>query len=148
MDRAFERVRLTGWNDPVGAYAAVAETLFWVDVVDAQLRHRHRPHYEAALSEQDQDLGRMLSGLRFARNRITHEVDEVGYVLAKAKRPDSFAATWTWQWLRPRPGERQASLHRDYQEMVAGRDVVETLLILTVFLGGAHNRMWPDQIEE
>jgi hypothetical protein len=24
MDRAFERVRSTGWNDPVGAYAAVA----------------------------------------------------------------------------------------------------------------------------
>jgi hypothetical protein len=84
----------------------------------------------------------MLSGLLFARNRITHEVDEVGYLLAEAKQPDGFAAAWTWQSLRPRPGQRQASLHRDYQETIAGRDVVETLLAVTVFLGAARNRMW------
>jgi hypothetical protein len=84
----------------------------------------------------------MLSGLRFARNRITHEVDEVGYVLAAAKQPDSFAATWTWQSLPPRPDERQTALHQLYQQAIAGRDVVATLLEVTVFLGAARNRMW------
>jgi len=45
--RAFERVRETGWDDPVGAYASVAETLFWVDVVDEQLKCKYRSHYES-----------------------------------------------------------------------------------------------------
>jgi hypothetical protein len=135
MDRAFERVRSTGWNDPVGAYAAVAETMYWIDVVDEQLRKKYRPHYEATLAEQHGDLSRMLRGLLFARNRITHEVDEIGYSAAKAKRPDSFSAAWTWQSLPPRPSERQAALHRDYQETIAGRDVVKTLL--TVDPGGS-----------
>jgi hypothetical protein len=142
MDRAFERVRAAGWNDPVGAYAAIAETLFWIDVVDEQLRQHHRRHYEATLAEQHEDICQMLSGLLFARNRITHEVDEVGYILGAAKRPDTFAAAWTWQTLPPRPGGRQVRLHRHYQETIAGRDAVETLLAVTIFLGTTRNRMW------
>jgi hypothetical protein len=148
MYRACERFRSTGWNDPVGGYAAVAETLFWIDVVDEQLKEKYRPHYEATLAAEVDDVGRMLRGLLFARNRITHEVDEIGYIIANAKRPDSFAAAWTWQPLRPRPGERQAALHHDYQETIAGRDVVETLLTVTVFLGAARNRMWQHYREE
>jgi hypothetical protein len=142
MDRGFERVRAAGWNDPVGAYAAVAETLFWIDVVDEQLRQKHRRHYEATLAGQRDDLRQMLSGLLFARNRITHEVDEVGYILAVAKRADTFAASWTWQSLPPRPGGDQAVLHQHYQETIAGRDVVKTLLAVTIFLGTTRNRMW------
>jgi hypothetical protein len=148
MNRAFERVRSTGWNDPVGAYAAVAETLFWIDIVDEQHRKKYRQHYEATLAEQHDDVGRMVCGLLFARNRITHEVDEIGYIIGKTKRPDSFSATWMWQSLPPRPGEKQATLHRDYQETIAGRDVVETLLTVTVFLGAARNRMWQHYREE
>ncbi|MFI5036671.1 MAG: hypothetical protein ACHQFZ_10760 [Acidimicrobiales bacterium] len=142
MCRALERVRDTGWNDPLGAYASVAETLFWIDVVDEQLKRKHRPHYEATLADQPEDVARMLKGLLFARNRITHEVDEVAYLLATAKGPDGFAANWTWQPLPPRPDERQGALHSDYEAVIAGRDVVDTLLIVTVFLGQARNRMW------
>lgn len=142
MDRSFERVRSIGWNDPVGAYAAIAETLFWIDVVDEHLRTRYQLHYRSTLGEQREDLALMLGGLRFARNRITPEVDEVGYVFAMAKRPHGFDATWTWRSLPPRPGERQAELHRHYERVIAGGDVVETLLIVTVFLGTVRNRMW------
>lgn len=142
MDRSFERVRSIGWNDPVGAYAAIAETLFWIDVVDNQLRTKYELHYEATLGEYHEDVASMLGGLRFARNRITHEVDEVGYVFATAKKPNGFDATWTWRSLSPRPGERQAVLHGDYERVIAGGDVVETLLIVTVFLGTVRNRMW------
>jgi hypothetical protein len=145
MDRAFERVRSTGWNDPVGAYGALAETLSWISIVDEQLNQKYRFHYEVVLAEEGEDIRRMLSGLLFARNRITHEVDEVGYILAAAKEPDSFAAAWTWQSLSPRPGERQAALHRDYQEVLAGRDVVKTLLLVTILLGTIRNRTWQDR---
>ena len=69
----------------------------------------------------------MLAALCFARNRITHELDEVGYVFATAKRPDGCAAAWTRRSLPPRPGQRQAVLHGDYERAIAGRDVVKTL---------------------
>lgn len=142
MYRALERFRSTGWDDPIGAYAAVAETLFWVDVVDEQLNLKHRPHYEMTLAEQPKDFAQMLKGLLFARNRITHEVDQVSYFLAKADGPAGFAAKWTWQSLAPRPGDKQRSLHRAYEAVIVGCDVTETLLAVTVFLGQVKSRMW------
>jgi hypothetical protein len=142
MNRAVVRVRETGWNDPIGAYAAVAETLFWIDVVDEQLRRKYGSHYKETLGEQTEDVARMMSGLLFARNRITHEVDQVGYLLATAKGPAGFTANWTWQSLPSRPGDRQENRHSDYESAIAGRDVVTTLLATTVFLGQARNRMW------
>jgi hypothetical protein len=142
MYRAFERVRSTGWNDPVGEYAFVSETLFWVSVIDEQLRTKFLPHYETALAEHHEEMVRMLRGLRYARNRITHEVDGVAYVLAEAEGPDGFGANWTWQSLEPRPGERQSALHLDYEALIAGHDVVETLQTVTMFLGQARNSIW------
>jgi hypothetical protein len=148
MYRAFERVREAKSNDPIGAYAAVAETLFWIYVVREQLERKYRSHYEATLAEQTEDVARLLNGLMFARNRITHEVDQVGYILATAKGPDGFAANWTWQSLPPRPGDNQGDRHRDYEAVIAGRDVVATLLTTTVFLGQARNRMWQNYRNE
>jgi len=142
MYRAFERVRETGSNDPIGAYASVAETLFWINVVREQLEGKYRSHYEATLAEQTEDVAQMMSGLIFARNRITHEVDQVGYLLATAKGPDGFAANWTWQFLLPRPGDKQGDRRGDYEAVIAGRDVIATLSIVTIFLGLARNRMW------
>ena len=43
----------------------------------------------------------LLDGLKFVRNRITHAVNEVGYISARAKNPSSFEAHWTWQSLPP-----------------------------------------------
>jgi hypothetical protein len=142
MNRAFERAREKGWNDPIGAYASVAETLFWIDVVAEQLKCKYQSHYDVALAEQTEDVARMLTGLLFARNRITHEVDQVGYLMATAKGLEGFAANWTWQSLPPRPGDRQADWYRDYEAVIAGRDVVTTLLATTVFLGQARHRIW------
>ena len=71
--------------------------------MDEQLKQKYLPHYEATLAAQHNDVGRMLRGLLFARNRITHEVDEIGYVIAKANRSNNFSADWTRQSLPPRP---------------------------------------------
>lgn len=92
MNRAVVRVQETGWNVPIGAYASVAETLFWFDDVDEQLRCRYKSHYEETLVERTEDVALMTSGLLFARNRITHEVDQIGYLLATAKGPAGYAA--------------------------------------------------------
>ncbi len=112
MLRAFERVRATGWNDVVGQYAAVSETLFWIDIVEAQLREKYSRYYEAALDDQPSDIRPVLNGLLWARNRITHEVDEIRYLMATATSADSFAAEWTWQSLPPRPAVRCQDLDR------------------------------------
>ena len=144
MQRALERVRSIGWNDVIGQYAAVAETLFWIDIVEAQLRKRYPEHYKVALDDQSSDVQPLLKGLLWARNRITHEVDEVIYLLATATSADSFAAEWMWQSMPPRP----AGLHQDpagqaaYESAVVGKNVVDSLLDITVCLGQAMARMW------
>jgi hypothetical protein len=141
MDRAFERDRALGWNDPVGAYSATAETLFWIDVVDEQLRHNHRRHYEATLADERDDIRATLSGLLFARNRITHEVDEIGYVTAAVRRLDTFAASWTWQSLHP-PKRTANTTTRAIRKIHRRAYLVETLSEVTIFLGGTRNRIW------
>lgn len=85
----------------------------------------------------------MLNGLLWVRNRITHEVDEVSYLMATAKSSQGFAAEWTWQPLPPRPvGKYQRpDGHAAYQSTVAGKSVVSTLLDVTVCLGQAMSRI-------
>ena len=150
MYRRFENVRSIGWNDVVGQYAAVAETLMWIDIVEAQLRLKHTRHYEASLDDQPEPMRPMLRGAVWARNRITHEVDEVGYFLATAKSSEGFAAKWTWQSLPPRPPGRYQDPdgHAAYEMTLAGRGVVETLQSLVTCLGQAHRRMWQHYSED
>lgn len=144
MLRAFERVRSTGWNDVVGQYAAVSETLFWIDIVEAELRRKYHPHYEAALNDQPFNIRSVLKGLLWARNRITHEVDEIHYLMATATSADSFAAEWTWQSLPPRPAGRYQDPdgYAVYESAVVGKSVVTTLLDVAICLGQAKSRMW------
>ena len=89
----------------------------------------------------------MLRGLLFARNRITHEVDEIGYVIAKANRPDDFSADWTWQSLHhDQANDRHsctATTRRRSQDTTSSRPCS-----VTVFLGAARNRMWQHYREE
>lgn len=142
MYRSFERSRNTGWDDPVGAYAAVAETLFWIDVVDNYLRKNHHTHYEATLADQPEDIARMLAGLLSRATGSPMRWTRSATSSRAAKGPAGFAANWTWQSLPPRPRERQQTLHRDDEAVIVGRDVVGTLLVVTVFLGQVRNRMW------
>jgi hypothetical protein len=97
MQRSVERVRSIGWDDVVGQYAAVSETLFWIDIVETQLRVKYSRHYNDALDDQPHDLRPVIRGLLWVRNRITHEVDEIAYLLATPKDAEGFAADWRWR---------------------------------------------------
>jgi len=57
---------------------------------------------EATLAEEPGPVQQLLDGLKFVRNRITHEVDEIGCISARAKNPSSFEAHWAWRSLPPR----------------------------------------------
>jgi hypothetical protein len=141
MNRALERVRTVGWNDPVGAFAAIGETLWWVCVVHDHLRNRYKEDYETTLANTLDGVDGLLIGLRFARNRITHGVDEVNYAAATATDPASFRAQWTWKLLEPRESGNNVG-HSQYCGHLAGGDVVETLQRACLFLSTVNNRMW------
>ena len=147
MQRAFERARSTGWDDVIGEYAAVAETLYWVHVLHTQLRQKHGRHYDAALDSQPADLRRMLDGLLWVRHRITHEVDQVWYLQGTATSSENFVAEWTWCSLPPRPEvppsrqQKDARGYTAYKSAVAGRDAVKVLLSVVNCLGQAAARM-------
>ena len=104
MNRALERVRAVGWNDPIGAFAAIGESLWWIGVVYDHLRNHFPMAYGAVLADDAENIEGLLMGLRFARNRITHGVDEVNYVAAKGTDPASFRARCTSRSLAPRLG--------------------------------------------
>jgi hypothetical protein len=142
MQRGLERVRTIGWNDPVGAFAALGETLWWIAVVSDQLRARYPAPYAAALGQDGTATSELLTGLRFARNRITHVVDEVNFVAATATNPSGFEARWTWKSLPPRADGHAATGHAAYEHAVAGRTLTETLMPACLFLATFTNNMW------
>jgi hypothetical protein len=142
MQRALERVRSIGWNDPRGAFTAMAETLFWICVVDDQLRTRHSAVYDAALAEDRASTERLLWGLRHVRDRITHAVDQIAYMVPTALSTSNFSAVWTWQSLPPWADIHNPDRYHPYQAALAGQNVVDTLLQATIFLGAAANTAW------
>src|ERR1035438_1964332 len=70
MLRAFERVPGTGWEDPMGAFAAIGETLWWIGVVREGLDELYPGATSALAAREPQRIDELLAGLRFARNRI------------------------------------------------------------------------------
>lgn len=141
MDRGSERVRSVGWNYPVGAFVAIGEMLWWIGVVDEQLRTNYPVIYEASLAEEPEPTRHLLSGLRYVRNRITHAVDWVSYAAATATNPSGFEAVWTWTSLPPRADGQHAAKHADYEAVVAGRSVSDTLMQASLVLGTIANRV-------
>ena len=141
MSRAFERVRNTDWHDPIGAFAAIGETLWWIGVVRGGLDELYPDAVDSLAAEDERPMAELLDGLQFARNRIGHGVDEVRYVKASALDPSGFAARWTWERMERRPQNSDRG-YDAYQSVVAGGDVVESLLAVTVFLGQVASSKW------
>ncbi len=143
MLRALERARSTGWNDPQGVFAAVGETVWWICVLDEQLRAPgYHLVYEAALAEEPPTTEPLLSGLRHVRDRMAHAVDEVNYLIATPTNAASFEATWTWRPLPPWRDTRHPQRYEAYQAALAGRDLRDTLPVATVFVAGTATRAY------
>jgi hypothetical protein len=75
MQRGLERVRATGWDDPVEGFGAIGERLWWIGVAGDNLRTRYERSFSNAQAEELEGTDCLLAGLRFARNRIGHGVD-------------------------------------------------------------------------
>lgn len=101
-------------------YAALGETLWWVFAIDEHYRHRNQHRYEVFRDADDN--GRVIAGLRLARNRVGHELSAL---LVDPRSSGSGVSLDQLRWKtlealppagdRERPGQRAA-----YVELLAG----------------------------
>jgi len=149
MTETAERLPVvTAWNRP-RAFAAICEAVWWVTIVDATLVRHHPAAYDGVMAgqarEQRQLIEATLTGLRFIRNRIPHEVDLAEFVEAGAPDPgagDGRITGWTWKpvpkpalaSLPPRAQAWEMARYRAYQAQLAGRTVGEIFGRVAAFL--------------
>lgn len=100
MEDATARVNQT--DNPRKAFVAIGEAVWWITIVNDNLRDR--PLYHANLSS-NAGLEDTLAGLSSVRNRIGHEVNLIDYVNLEAVRHDQYGdgriAAWSWKFVVP-----------------------------------------------
>jgi endogenous inhibitor of DNA gyrase (YacG/DUF329 family) len=124
------------------AFAAIAEAVWWITMVDATLVRHHPDAYDSVMTGQNpsqrQLVEETLTGLRFIRNRIGDEADLAEFVAAGEGR----ITGWTWKpvpepalaSLSPRGQEWEMTQYRAYQAYLAGHAIGETFGRATEFL--------------
>jgi hypothetical protein len=125
--------------------AAVAETVWWVTLVDATLVRYHPRDYERALADKDvrrRKTEGTLEGLRYVRNQLGKSVEPDEFV-----RPGLGDGLSGWAWASlPEPGldalaararQWELSRYHAYRERLSGRDIARTFTRCTVFLAQA-----------
>lgn len=133
-----------GSHDLPRLAAAVAETVWWVTLVDATLVRYHPRCYEAALASgaAPEEAEETLEGLRYVRNQLGRSADPVGFVRHLG---EAGGLPVVWQWAaQPEPGHLDASAPRArqwelsryhaYQARLSGHDIAQTFALCTAFL--------------
>ena len=123
--------------------AAVAETVWWVTLVDATLVRYHPRRYQEALASRGapQETEETLEGLRYVRNQLGRSADPAGFV----RHPGEAGGPAAWEWAaQPEPGHLDAcaprarqwelSRYRAYQARLAGHGITATFALCTAFL--------------
>ena len=94
---------------PAQAFAAIAEAVWWVTMVDATLVRHHLDAYDGVIAGQvpadRQQTEQTLAGLRYVRNQIGDEADLAEFVAPGETGPDpgnGHITGWTWK-LVPEP---------------------------------------------
>jgi len=146
MTEAAGRLAVAGGWDLHRLAAAVAETVWWVTLVDATLVRYHPRDYERALADKSvrrRKTEETLEGLRYVRNQLGKSVEPDEFV-RPAVGGDG-ADGWAWRPL-PEPGlgtlatrarHWELSRYRAYQGRLAGRDIARTFTRCTEFLAQA-----------
>jgi hypothetical protein len=132
--------RYRAWDRP-RAFVLVAEAVWWVTIVDATLIRHYLDAYDGVLAAHPPAERRLiegtLAGLRFVRNQMADDVNDVDFIEPAAGRPGAGGGRITeWAW-RPAPKPAIASLaprgqtwemtrFRAYQAHLAGHTIGET----------------------
>jgi hypothetical protein len=146
MTEAAGRLAVAGGWDLHRVAAAVAETVWWVTLVDATLVRYHPRDYEKALADKDvrrRKTEGTLEGLRYVRNQLGKSVEPDEFV--RPATGDDGAVGWIWrpllepglEALAPRARQWELSRYHAYQGRLAGRDIARTFTRCTAFLAQA-----------
>jgi len=133
------------WELPQVA-AAVAETVWWVTLVDATLVRYHVQAYEKALASttvRRRKTEETLEGLRHVRNELARTADPTVFVAAVTGEDGT--TVWTWHplpepelgTLAPRSRPWELSRYRAYQARLAGHRITRAFARCTEFLAMA-----------
>jgi hypothetical protein len=146
MTEAAGRLAVTGAWDLHRVAAAVAETVWWVTLVDATLVRYHPRDYESALATKAvrrRKTEGTLEGLRYVRNQLGKSVDPAEFVHPAVA--DDGASRWAWrplpeprlEGLAPRARQWELSRYHAYQERLAEHDIARTFARCSEFLAQA-----------
>jgi hypothetical protein len=108
-------------------YAALGETLWWIFALDEHYLHHGVSAYETF--RNDDVNGRVIWGLRLARNRVGHELS---VLLTDPRKPGPGVSLEQLRWRTldnlPAPGNREGDRQRTaYSEELAGKAARYTL---------------------
>jgi predicted nucleic acid-binding Zn ribbon protein len=147
MRDATQRLPRVRAGDPARAFAAIAEAVWWVTIVDATLVRHHLEAYDRVLASQPtaerRQIEGMLAGLRFVRNGMGLGFDHADFIHPAPRRPGSDRITaWTWKpvlesalaSLPPRGRAWEITRYRAYQAQLAGRVIADTFERASEFL--------------
>jgi hypothetical protein len=139
MNAATERVNRINAVGLAEAFAAIGEAVWWITVVDDNVRDRHGKAYRRATRATTPNPTDTMRGLRSARNRICHEVEVVDFIVPVGSRPDrgdGRVSAWAWQSVPPprSHASRDIAGHAAYESALAGQNIVYTFGLATGFL--------------
>lgn len=137
MCQAADRVARVSATEAAGAFAAIGEVLWWVSVVDDNVKTLNQSLYQRHLEYELGDRPLLLA-LRYARNRFTHQVDVLEYIQPDGvlhDDPRGYVTLWRWQSLQPEQWDKKGGRARRsregyeaYQRVLAGGDVHQSLV--------------------
>lgn len=141
MNAATNRVNMVNASGKPEAFAVIGEAVWWITVVDDNLRARYGKAYSQAEKGTTPRPGETMRGLRSARNRICHEVEVVDFIEAigsRANRGDGRITAWAWRSVPPPRSRatRDIAGHNACEAVLAGQNIVQTFGLATGFLQG------------
>lgn len=138
MSDATERLpRVKAWDRP-RASAVISEAVWWITIVDATLVRHYPGTYDRVLAGQLPAERRLieetLAGLRFVRNRMAHQTDDVDFIHPQAGHPgrgNDHITAWAWKpvpepalaSLPPNAQDWEMTRYRAYQARLAGHTI-------------------------
>lgn len=139
MLAATDRVNMIRATSEQEAFAAIGEAVWWITVVNDNLRARYGKPYRIAEKGTTPDPRDTMRGLRSVRNRITHEVEVVDFIEAiaiRADRGDGRITAWAWRSVPPPRSRatREIAGYQAYETALASQNIVHTFGVATGFL--------------
>jgi predicted nucleic acid-binding Zn ribbon protein len=140
--------RVKAW-DAAQAVTVIGEAVWRVTMVDATMVRYQPDIYDQVLTSVPRPERRLieesLAGLRFVRNHLGHDIDQIDFVQAGRPRQADARdqlATWTWRSLPPpsfaalsaRAKEWELDRYRAYQLRLANQPVCQAFSRVRAFL--------------